>query len=61
MKIDLGPGYRVYFAIHGQVIVVLLCGGDKGTQQADIVKAIGYWEDWKTRNRSHDACCFSVS
>lgn len=52
LKIDMGPGYRVYYALHGQAIVLLLCGGDKGTQNADIAKAVGYWEDWKTHNRS---------
>lgn len=51
IKIDMGPGYRVYYAHHGQTIVLLLCGGDKGTQDADIAKAVGYWEDWKNRNR----------
>jgi putative addiction module killer protein len=52
LKIDMGPGYRVYYALHGQTIVLLLCGGDKGTQKVDIANAVGYWEDWKTRNRS---------
>ncbi len=52
LKIDMGPGYRVYYALYGQTIVLLLCGGDKGTQDADIAKAVGYWEDWKARNRS---------
>ena len=52
IKIDLGPGYRVYFATQGKQIVVLLCGGDKGSQDADIDRAVGYWEDWKYRNRS---------
>ncbi len=41
MKIDCGPGYRVYYVRRGSVIVVLLCGGDKSTQQADIRKANG--------------------
>jgi putative addiction module killer protein len=36
MRIDYGPGYRVYFMQRGTVIIVLLCGGDKTTQQADI-------------------------
>jgi putative addiction module killer protein len=36
LKIDYGPGYRVYFARIGQVIILLLCGGDKSTQRADI-------------------------
>ena len=52
LKIDMGPGYRVYYAHHGQAIILLLCGGDKGSQQIDIAKAIDYWGDWKTRNRS---------
>lgn len=52
LKIDMGPGYRVYYALHGKTIVLLLCGGDKGTQRADIAKAVGFWEDWKTRNWS---------
>lgn len=40
MKIDYGPGYRVYFTRRGFEIVVLLCGGDKRTQQADIEAAL---------------------
>lgn len=40
MKIDYGPGYRVYFTRRGFEIVVLLCGGDKRTQQADIDAAL---------------------
>ena len=39
MKIDFGPGYRVYFTTRGEEIIVLLCGGDKTTQQADIAEA----------------------
>ena len=39
MRIDYGPGYRVYFCQRGQEIVVLLCGGDKRTQSRDIAQA----------------------
>ena len=39
MRIDYGPGYRVYFNNTGNEIVILLCGGDKSTQQEDISKA----------------------
>lgn len=39
MRIDYGPGYRVYFATRGTALVILLCGGDKRTQDADIKKA----------------------
>ncbi len=40
MKIDYGPGYRVYFVRHGEAWVVLLCGGDKKSQRADIRMAL---------------------
>jgi putative addiction module killer protein len=39
MRIFYGPGYRVYYKDTGKEIVVLLCGGDKSTQQADIARA----------------------
>jgi len=39
MKIDFGPGYRVYFVQRGDVLIVLLCGGDKSTQDNDIRRA----------------------
>lgn len=39
LRIDFGPGYRVYFTRRGEVVVVLLCGGDKSTQARDIAKA----------------------
>ena len=39
MRIDYGPGYRVYFSRRGEVLTVLLCGGDKRTQTADIARA----------------------
>jgi putative addiction module killer protein len=47
MRIDYGPGYRVYFLQRGQTIVVLLAGGDKRTQDADINRAIEIAHDWK--------------
>jgi len=39
MRIDYDPGYRVYYATRGAALVILLCGGDKRTQDADIGKA----------------------
>ncbi len=39
LRIDVGAGYRVYFTMRGEVVIVLLAGGDKPTQQADIKKA----------------------
>jgi len=46
LKIDFGPGYRVYFGEDGRRIVVLLMGGDKGSQDRDILKAKEYWRDY---------------
>jgi putative addiction module killer protein len=39
MRIDYGPGYRIYYAFRGAAIVILLCGGDKRTQRQDIRRA----------------------
>jgi putative addiction module killer protein len=39
MRINYGPGYRVYYKDTGKELIILLCGGDKSTQQADIKKA----------------------
>ncbi len=47
MRIDHGPGYRLYFIQSGPVIVVLLAGGDKSTQDADIKRAIEIAKEWK--------------
>jgi putative addiction module killer protein len=49
LRIDVGPGYRVYFMVEGQSIVVLLCGGDKTTQQKDIRRAREYLADYRRR------------
>ena len=49
LRIDQGAGYRVYYAMAGSVVVLLLCGGDKDTQDADIVRAVNYWKDWQRR------------
>ena len=40
MRIDYGPGYRLYYVIRNKKVVFLLCGGDKGTQTADINRAV---------------------
>lgn len=49
LRIDWGPGYRVYYARAGEKILLLLCGGDKRKQQADIKRAKDYWHDYKER------------
>lgn len=46
MRIDYGPGYRVYFTTRGPIIIVLLCGGDKRTQTGDIERAIKIAKKW---------------
>ena len=50
LRIDWGPGYRVYYAMFGRECVLLLCGGDKRKQSADIERALGYLKDYKERN-----------
>jgi putative addiction module killer protein len=50
LRIDYGPGYRLYFARIGQAIVLLLCGGDKRRQSADISRAAKFLDDYKMRN-----------
>jgi putative addiction module killer protein len=49
LRIDVGAGYRVYYAIEGKQVVLLLCGGDKRAQDADINRACEYWLDWQRR------------
>jgi putative addiction module killer protein len=44
LKIDYGPGYRVYYAMKGKTVVLLLIGGDKSTQKQDIKVAKAYWK-----------------
>ena len=49
LREHLSAGYRVYFGRHGQTVVLLLCGGSKRSQAADIRTAKAYWKDWKRR------------
>jgi len=48
LRIPFGSGYRVYFAEDGNTVVLLLCGGDKSSQDKDIEKAKAYWKEYKT-------------
>jgi putative addiction module killer protein len=52
LRIDYGPGYRVYYAMLDRTCVLLLCGGDKTRQSADIERAIEYWKDYRERTLS---------
>ena len=49
LRVDWGPGYRVYYAMLERSCVLLLCGGDKRRQAADIRRAVEYWNDYKQR------------
>jgi len=51
LRIDMGPGYRVYYAMESATIVLLLCGGIKRTQDADIKRATRYWRDYQQRRQ----------
>ena len=51
LRIDWGPGYRVYYGMVGKACVLLLCGGDKRRQSSDIKRAIDYLKDFKERTR----------
>ncbi|WP_081451040.1 type II toxin-antitoxin system RelE/ParE family toxin [Crocosphaera watsonii] len=50
-RIDFGPGYRVYFAQEGQIIILLLTGGTKKRQQKDIEQAKKLWLEYKQRQK----------
>lgn len=49
LRVHCGPGYRVYYGEDGPRVVLLLCGGDKGSQRRDIARARRYWADYRRR------------
>jgi putative addiction module killer protein len=51
LKLDFGPGYRIYYSDLDNIILLLLCGGDKSSQARDIKKATTYLNDYKERTR----------
>ena len=52
LRVDYGPGYRVYFGRQGDALVILLCGGDKKSQVGDIKDANKFWEDYRVRQNN---------
>src|SRR5215468_12078838 len=52
LRIQFGPGYRVYYGRERKTVVVLLCGGSKRTQSADITPAVRYWLDYQQRRKT---------
>ena len=52
VRIDWGPGYRVYFGRDGRTVIVLLCGGDKRKQNADIKRAVDLWQEYVKRRKA---------
>jgi putative addiction module killer protein len=54
LRIHIGRGYRIYYGREGDAVVILLCGGDKGSQARDIERAEGYWREYRSRNDGKD-------
>ena len=51
LRLDFGPGYRIYYGEVDHTIVLLLCGGDKSSQRRDIERAKNYWKEYRERNK----------
>ena len=51
LRVDWGPGYRVYYAIEGKRVILLCDGGDKRSQSTDIARAIERWKEWQQRGK----------
>ena len=54
LRIEWGPGYRIYYAMVDKVCVLLLCGGDKRRQSSDVNRAIEFLKDYKERTGAHE-------
>jgi putative addiction module killer protein len=53
-KLFFGPGYRVYFGEDAENIVIILCGGDKSSQDRDIENAKAYWQEYQTNAKTEN-------
>ena len=53
-RIDVGPGYRIYFGRDGDTLIVLLGGGTKARQQRDVELARGFWEEYRRRKQEEE-------
>ncbi len=51
LRVDIGAGYRVYYARSGRDLILILCAGSKSTQDADISRAISCWQDYLRRSK----------
>ena len=51
LRLDYGPGYRIYYVQHGENLILLLAGGDKSTQQQDIETATDLYDDWLEQDK----------
>ena len=51
LRLDFGPGYRIYYGEVDNTVVLLLCGGDKSSQRRDIERAKNYWREYKERHK----------
>ena len=51
LRLDFGPGYRIYYGEVDNTIVLLRCGGDKSSQRRDIERAKNYWKEYKERHK----------
>jgi putative addiction module killer protein len=52
LKIDFGPGFRIYYAMHEKTVVLLLTAGNKSSQSKDIKRAIEYWREFRSENNA---------
>ncbi len=50
LRLKFGAGFRIYFGADGDELIILLCGGDKSTQEKDIRKAKEFWTDYRSKN-----------